>query len=102
LDIINSIAQYEDEWGNGLETPLIVFDNLMINIEDSNIKGKKAKNLVFQYKNIKFIKKFLSNDLKDKVLNKGFIFVTIIGKCVKNYYNGKTYSQVEIVDIEIN
>jgi len=100
-DIINEIAQYEDEWGNGIPEPLILFEDMTLNIIDENIKGARSKTMIFEINEIKFIKKFLSNVIKDSFLDKGELKVNIIGKCVNNFYNGNTYSQVEIVDIEI-
>lgn len=99
-EIIKEIAEYEDEWGNGISEPLIAFENIMINIEDENIKGTRAKTMVFECKGVKFVKKFLSNDLKNRVLNKGFIFVNIVGKAVNNIYNGSSYPQIEVIDIQ--
>lgn len=101
-EIINKIAEYENEWGNGIPEPLIAFENLMIGFDDSNIKGTRSKALIFECNGVKFIKKFLSNDLKNAVLDKGMCFLTIIGKCVNNIYNGNSTSQVEIVDMIIN
>lgn len=101
--IIEEISQYEDEWGNGLPEPLILFENIPINITEDNLKGKKnPKTMVFEYNNIKFVKEFLSNIIKDSVLDRGDLSVNIIGKCILNYYNGNTYPQVEVVDLEIN
>jgi single-stranded-DNA-specific exonuclease len=101
-DIIYELAQYEDEWGNGISEPLLAFENITINITNDNIKGKRAKNLVFNVNDVKFIKKYLSNNLTSQVLDKSDIKVTIIGKVANNIYNGNTYPQIEIVDIEIN
>lgn len=100
-NIICTIAHYEDEWGNGIPEPLIVFENIPIYIDENNIKGTRSKTLIFEFNGVKFVKKFLSNDLKDRVLNKGNLLANIIGKCINNIYNANSYPQVEIVDIEI-
>jgi single-stranded-DNA-specific exonuclease len=100
-NMIYELSQYEDEWGNGIPEPLIVFKDLIVNITDENIKGSKAKNMIFEINGVKFIKKYLSNVLKDSFLNKGDLKVSIIGKVVNNIYNDNTYPQVEIIELEI-
>lgn len=101
-NIIFELAQYEDEWGNGIDVPLIAFENITIDINDDNIKGTKAKNMIFEINGVKFIKKYLSNVLKDSVLNKGELQVSIVGKIVNNIYNDVAYPQVEIVELAVN
>jgi hypothetical protein len=62
--------------------------------------------MIFDFNNIKFIKKHTKEDEfkelihKNKLIEKDFdIKITLIGKCRNNNYNGSTYSQVEIEDI---
>jgi single-stranded-DNA-specific exonuclease len=98
LNVINELAEYEDEWGNGISAPLILFKNVTICIEDGNIK---RPNMIFEIDGIKFIKKFLTTILKDSVLNKGYIFADIVGKVSNNIYNGKSFPQIEVIDINI-
>jgi aldehyde:ferredoxin oxidoreductase len=70
-------------------------------LDESNIKGSKSKNLVFDVNGIKFIKKFLTNIIKNKVLEENYICMDCIGKCTRNIYNDKSYLQIEIVDLII-
>lgn len=95
--IITELAQLEDEFGNGIDMPIIVFKDISLNLDESNLKGKL--NIVFYINNIKFIKKFSTNVLKGELINKS-VNVDIIGKCTMDTYNN--CGQVEIVDIEIN
>lgn len=100
-DMVNQLCQYEDEWGNGLDDPKILFKDLMVFIDENNIKGSKSKNLIFEVNGVKFIKKYLTNILKDELLEKGMIVIDCIGKCVNNIYEGKSYPQIEVVEISI-
>ncbi len=100
-NILNEIAQYEDEWGNKLDEPLICFKDLNVYLDENNIKGTKSKNLVFEINGVKFIKKYLTNIIKDKVLEENYINLNCIGKCTNNIYNNNSYLQIEIVDLEI-
>ena len=95
-NIVNELAQLEDEFGNGLDIPLIAFKDIELNLTDSNLKGKL--NIVFYINDVKFIRKFSTNVLKQQLINNSVI-VDIIGKCTMDTYNNS--GQVEIVDIEI-
>jgi single-stranded-DNA-specific exonuclease len=95
-DIVNELAQLEDEFGNGLDIPLIAFKDIELNLTDNNLKGKL--NIVFYINDVKFIRKFSTNVLKQQLINNSVI-VNIIGKCTMDTYNNS--GQVEIVDIEI-
>lgn len=104
--IISEICKYEDEWGNGIEEPLMAFEDIIINTSEIHLLGNKQKNMVFEFNNVKFIKKQTNNDKfknlihKEKLIEKDFdIKITLIGRCRNNNYNGNTYSQVEIIDI---
>lgn len=93
--IINELSSIENEFGNGLNIPLIAFKDVNIYITDDNIK----RTIIFFYINgIKFTKKFPTNVFKEQIKNKELV-VDIIGKCVMDTYNNR--GQVEIVDLDI-
>jgi single-stranded-DNA-specific exonuclease len=93
--IINELALLENEFGNGIDAPLIAFENIELNIVESDIKRTR---IVFFVNGIKFNKKFPTNALKERLLNKS-LKANIIGKCTMDTYNNT--GQVEIVDFEI-
>lgn len=95
--IVNELSKYENEWGNGIDAPLVAFEGIELNLtREDNLKGKL--NIVFYIGGVKFIKKFSTNILKEELLDKS-VTVNIVGKCTVDAYNSK--GQVEIVDIEV-
>ena len=94
--IINELAQAEDEFGNGIDIPLLLFKDIELNLTDKNLKGKL--NIVFYINDIKFIKKFATNILKGEIINSS-VRTNIIGKCTMDTYHN--CGQVEVVEIEI-
>lgn len=97
INLINELAMLEDEFGNGIDIPLIAFENISLNLNEDNLKGKL--NIVFYINDVKFIKKFATNILKSQIID-NTVNVNIIGKCTMDTYNN--CGQVEIVDIDIN
>lgn len=94
MDFVASLGELEDEWGNGLNAPLTIFKDITLALNMDNIK---RTNIIFEVGGIKFIKKFATNVLKEKLIDK-FVNVNIIGKCIKDTYNNSF--MVEIVDID--
>lgn len=93
-DFIDEIASMEDEWGNGLNAPLIAIKDFYLDLNESNLKG--IANVVWDVYGIKCIKKFTSKVWKEEHLNTG-MYVDIIGKCVIDTYSGK--GCIEVVDV---
>ena len=96
IDFVNVIAQLEDEWGNGIDAPLIHISNIKLESDSAEIKAKT--NIVFYSNYIKFIKKFATNILKEELIGNE-LHIDIIGKITMDNYTKN--GQVEIVDIEI-
>lgn len=94
--MIDELAEYEDEWGNGIKPPLLAIKNVNISSLDLNIN---RCNIIFGYGYIKFIKNFATNILKNELSSREDIVMNIIGKCTIDTY--KNQGQIEIVDLEI-
>jgi len=94
--IVDEIASYENEFGNGIDVPLIAIKN--IDLYGSDISVKK-NSIVFNYNNIKFTKKFATKNMKEEMSNISEAKLNVIGKCVLNTY--KNLGEIEIVDFEI-
>lgn len=93
-EFIDEIASMEDEWGNGLNTPLIVIKDFCLNLNESNFRG--IANVVWDIYGVKCIKKFTSKVWKEEFVNKK-MYVDIIGKCAIDTHSGK--GCIEVVDV---
>ena len=95
-DFVNDLATLECECGNGIDFPLIHIRNVNVSLTDDNIKARIY--IVFYINGIKFIKKYPTKILKDKILNKN-CNLEIIGKPTIDSYSN--CGQIEIVDLEV-
>lgn len=93
-EFIDEIASMEDEWGNGLNAPLVAIKDFYLELDENNSKG--IANVVWDMYGIKCIKKFTSKVWKEEFYWNG-MYVDIIGKCVMDTYTGK--GCIEVVDI---
>ena len=93
-EFVDEIADMEDEWGNGLDEPLVAIKNIPLNLTYDNVKGRL--NVIWDYYDIKFIKRFASNAWKEEYINKNMM-VDVIAKCIIDGYTKKGI--LEIVDI---
>lgn len=104
---VNGLCKYENEWGNSLEEPLIAIEDIIIDTSNIELKGDKSKNTIFEYNQIKFIKKhtkveeYLDIVKKEKQIQKDKeIKINLVGRCRTNYYNDTFTPQIEIIDME--
>ncbi|MDU3409984.1 MAG: DHH family phosphoesterase [Clostridium sp.] len=93
-EFVDEIASMEDEWGNGLNAPLIAIKDFCLELNNNNLKGKT--NVVWNIYGIKCVKKFTSKVWKEEFLNKK-TYVDIIGRCILDTYSGK--GCIEVVDV---
>ena len=91
---VDEVTSLEDEWGNGLDEPLVAIKNVDLFLTQDNIKGRL--NVVFDINSVKLIKKFTSNAWKEEFLNRD-LFVDIVGRFSFDNYINK--GVIEIVDI---
>lgn len=91
--IVDELAELEDEFGNGLDFPLLL-------IRDVHVTNPKINrtNIVFEFNDIKFLKKYPTNAMKEQFSED--VFLDVIVKCTWDNYNNK--GQCEIVDFKIN
>lgn len=94
--IVDELASYENEFGNGIDFPLLLIKDIFLYGSDININKNSFD---FTYNNIKFIKKFATKVMKEQISSACEIKLNIIGKCVLNTY--KNLGEIEIVDFEI-
>lgn len=105
IDIL-SIADHDELWGQGIEIPKFVINNIKINSKNCQLLKGNTLKISPVNSDITFIKFKLSeeeqttlfdfkNDWETKTLN-------IIGTFKKNIWNGVTTPQIEILDFEIS
>ena len=97
---ILEIASLKNIWGQGIEEPYVVFEN--VNITPDNII-LMAKNTLKISSDIEFIKFNAKPDEYEKLKanDNGCITVDIIGRCAVNEWLGKTTPQILMEDFEI-
>lgn len=93
-EFVDEVASMEDEWGNGLNAPLVAIKDFYLELDENNSKG--IANVVWDMYGIKCIKKFTSKLWKNEFYWNG-IYVDIIGKCVMDTFTGK--GCIEVVDV---
>lgn len=91
--LVKNVAKYDYIWGGGVDEPLFVVTDLVINKHGIKLLGQKKNAIVFNYHNIDFVKSTRASSLQDlynKIINCGDnIEFTIVGRFCFDY---KTHS----------
>ena len=98
------IAQHKDLWGQSIDEPLIVIENLNVHKDNiSLMSADKNPTLKIQLNNgvslIKF--KFSKEEFETLKREEGSIVMNIVGKCAINEWNGRITPQLLIEDYEV-
>ena len=98
------IAQHKDLWGQSIDEPLIVIENLNVHKDNiSLMSADKNPTLKIQLNNgvslIKF--KFSKEEFETLKREEGSVVMNIIGKCAINEWNGRITPQLLIEDYEV-
>ena len=104
-DVIE-IAELKSIWGQGVEEPLIAFEN--INIHKNNIelmaKDRNPTLKITLPNGTSLIKFKSSNEEYEKLIsssNLGCMTINVVGRCERNIWNGIVKPQIIIEDYEI-
>lgn len=99
------LANLRNYWGQELEEPLIVIENIKITKDNIALLGSKIKNLKITLPNgLTAIKFFAKQDDYDSMVpdfENGYKTISILGTCSLNEFMGKITTQIEIKDYEI-
>ena len=98
-DIVLAIGQL-DVWGQGVEEPNIVFENITIKPSSLKVMGKDGSSVKIEVNGIPFIK-FKDIEFIEKLQKNELSKVTIIGRANLNEWCGTLTPQVFINDYEI-
>lgn len=100
-ELIEKIYELKDEYGKGLEEPLLCIENIKLIKDNIQLLGAKKNTLKIKTDEMDYIKFFFNEDEYNKLIEKEDIDLTIIGKASINEYNGESTGQIVIEDYEI-
>jgi len=99
-DLISSVATLEEIWGQGNLPPLILIDNIELQLDEIQIMGAKQNTLKFNVNGVAFIK-FYATDFIESLKGLDSIRLRIIGEPKINEYQGYKNNQILIREYEI-
>ncbi len=100
-DAIMEIGELKEMWGQGIDEPLIVIENIELFPEDVSFIGQNKDTVKFELGSVAFVK-FKDSDLVQKIKNlrNGFS-LTVVGKANINAWNGNFTPQIMFEDYSI-
>lgn len=100
---IYEIADYNYLWGEKIDEPLVVIENLTIKPENVRVMGQNKDTVRMDINGISYVKFLLTPEqVKELTPAPGTYYViTIIGKCNRNVWNDMCSPQIMIEDYEI-
>lgn len=99
-NIITSLGELSEIWGQGMEEPLIAIENIHLSKNDVQAIGAKGDTVKFTVNGITYIK-FKDEDLLEKLTENLTMNVTILGKANLNEFMGNITPQIFIENYEI-
>ena len=103
-DDILALAELESFFGQGVEEPYIVIENLSVSKDKLTLMSRdKNPTLKIQLPNGCSLIRFKSSEEEFEKLysNLGCVKINVVGRCKRNVWNGTTTPQVIIEDYEI-
>lgn len=101
-ELIYTINNLKDNWGQGIKEPLIVIKDIDIHNEEISVLGKNLDTLKVNIDGLDFIK--FRCDLNDELINntKDIVRIDVVGKCSINEWNGQVTPQIIIESYCVN
>ena len=99
-DIIISLGELSEIWGQGMEEPLIAIENIHLCKNDVQAIGANKDTVKFTINGVTYIK-FKDEHLLDKLTENLTMTVTILGKANLNEFMGNKTPQIFIENYEI-
>lgn len=98
---IEQIAELKTIWGQGIEEPIIVVEDMKLFPEDVSFIGANKDTVKFSYNGVSFVRFKDMNFVKSiKEMKNGFA-ITVLGKANVNEWNGTTTPQIFVDDYSI-
>lgn len=99
-NLVLSVGNLHEVWGNGLEEPLFAIENIKIPTSEIKLMGANRNTIKFKYKDVDFMKFKTSEELYDQMVKEDYLNITAIGKFKLNSFNGKVSGQVLMEDFK--
>lgn len=101
VEAIDEISRLKPIWGQGIEEPLIVVEDIKLFPEDVSFIGQNKDTVKFTNNGVAFVK-FKDPDLVNqiKAMKNGFS-ITVLGKASMNEWNGYFTPQLMLEDYKI-
>lgn len=98
--IVLAVSEHPDLWGNDVEEPSIVVENIPFNGTSWQIMGANKDSSKLYSNRVEFVR-FKDSDFAQEVSSIRQGLITIYGELKKNTWRGRTTAQVLIRDYEI-
>lgn len=99
-DIILTIADNENLWGNDVSEPKVVVEDIPVAASQVMFMGENKDSVKWTYNGVEYVK-FKDADFAEQLKQYGTFNATVYGKCMKNCWAGRTTPQVVIEDCNI-
>lgn len=99
-DIVIDFGNLNRIWGQSMEEPLIVIENLELNGNNVQLIGNDKSTVKFEHNGVTYIK-FRDAEFGEKLQAHNTMSLTILGRANLNNYMGSVTPQIFVVDYEI-
>ena len=97
-NLVFSVAQLSEVWGNGIEEPMFALEDIKLATKDIQLIGVNKNTMKFKFKDIDFIKFKADEDMMKELYSFEYVKLTIIGKFKINSFGSKVSPQIQVED----
>lgn len=99
--LIEDMDRGRELWGQGCNEPVIIVENIPVNVSDFQVIGKNKDTLKFIFNGVTYIKFKAKNLIEDLSMFQGKLNLTVAGRCNMNEWAGRRSPQIMLDEIEI-
>lgn len=97
-NLVFSVAQLSDVWGNGIEEPLFALEDVKLATKDIQLIGANKNTMKFKFKDIDFIKFKVDDESMKQLYSNEYVKLTVVGKFKINSFGSKVSPQIQVED----
>ena len=97
-NLVFSVAQLSEVWGNGIEEPLFALEGIKLSTKDIQLIGVNENTMKFKFKDIDFIKFKVDESNMKELYSKEYVKLKIVGKFKINSFGSKVSPQIQVED----